>query len=98
METKEILEKVRCGEISIEEAERHFKKQPYEEMGFAKLDVHREVRTGFPEVIYCAGKADDYLVSIYQKMYETGDVSGYRHPQNIHSTGHCQDQSGFPDI
>lgn len=79
LETKEILEKVRSGEISIEEAERHFKKQPYEEMGFAKLDVHREVRTGFPEVIYCAGKADDYLVSIYQKMYEMyGEVFGTR--------------------
>ncbi len=79
METKEILEKVRSGEISIEEAERHFKKQPYEEMGFAKLDVHREVRTGFPEVIYCAGKADDYLVSIYQKMFEMyGEVFGTR--------------------
>ncbi len=79
LETKEILEKVRCGEISIEEAERHFKKQPYEEMGFAKLDVHREVRTGFPEVIYCAGKADDYLVSIYQKMFEMyGEVFGTR--------------------
>ena len=79
METKEILEKVRSGEISIEEAERHFKKQPYEEMGFAKLDVHREVRTGFSEVIYCAGKADDYLVSIYQKMFEMyGEVFGTR--------------------
>lgn len=79
LETKEILEKVRSGEISIEEAERHFKKQPYEEMGFAKLDVHREVRTGFPEVIYCAGKADDYLVSIYQKMFEMyGEVFGTR--------------------
>lgn len=79
METKEILEKVHSGEISIEEAERHFKKQPYEEMGFAKLDVHREVRTGFPEVIYCAGKADDYLVSIYQKMFEMyGEVFGTR--------------------
>lgn len=79
LETKEILEKVRSGEISIEEAERHFKKQTYEEMGFAKLDVHREVRTGFPEVIYCAGKADDYLVSIYQKMFEMyGEVFGTR--------------------
>lgn len=79
LETKEILEKVRSGEISIEEAERHFKKQPYEEMGFAKLDVHREVRTGFSEVIYCAGKADDYLVSIYQKMFEMyGEVFGTR--------------------
>lgn len=79
METREVLEKVRSGEISIQEAERYFKKQPYEEMGFAKLDVHREVRTGFPEVIYCSGKTDDYLVSIYQKMFEMhGEVFGTR--------------------
>ena len=79
METREVLEKVRSGEISIQEAERYFKKQPYEEMGFAKLDMHREVRTGFPEVIYCSGKTDDYLVSIYQKMFEMhGEVFGTR--------------------
>ena len=41
----------------------------YEEMGFAKLDTDREVRIGFPEVIYCAGKPDAYLVSIFRKMY-----------------------------
>lgn len=79
MEAREVLEKVRSGEISIQEAERYFKKQPYEEMGFAKLDEHREIRTGFPEVIYCAGKPDEYLVSIYQKMFEMhGEVFGTR--------------------
>ena len=51
----------------------------YEEMGFAKLDTDREVRTGFPEVIYCAGKPDEYLVSIFRKMYEKyGEVFGTR--------------------
>lgn len=79
MEAREVLEKVRSGEISIQEAERYFKKQPYEEMGFAKLDEHREIRTGFPEVIYCAGKPDEYLVSIYQKMFQMhGEVFGTR--------------------
>lgn len=79
LETREVLEKVRSGEISIQKAERYFKKQPYEEMGFAKLDMHREVRTGFPEVIYCSGKTDNYLVSIYQKMFEMhGEVFGTR--------------------
>ena len=39
----------------------------------------KEVRSGFPEVIYCSGKPDDYLVSIYQKMYEhNGEVFGTR--------------------
>ena len=70
MEVRELLEKVQCGEILIDEAEQYLKKQPLEEMGFAKLDLQREVRTGFQEVVYCAGKQDAYLVSIFQKLYE----------------------------
>lgn len=79
METIEILNKVKSGEITIEEAERFFKKQPFEELGFAKLDSHREIRSGFPEVIFCSKKPDDFLVNIYQKMYElNGEVFGTR--------------------
>ncbi|MDD6656126.1 MAG: nickel pincer cofactor biosynthesis protein LarB [Lachnospiraceae bacterium] len=79
METIEILNKVKSGELSIEEAERFFKKQPYEELGFAKLDSYREIRSGFPEVIFCSKKQDDFLVNIYQKMYElNGEVFGTR--------------------
>ena len=65
--------------VSVEEAERFFRKQPFEEMGYAKLDTHREVRSGFPEVVYCSGKPDPYLVSIYQKLFEAnGEVFGTR--------------------
>lgn len=79
MEAREILEKVRAGKLSVDEAERYFKKQPFEELGYAKLDSHREVRSGFPEVIFCSGKPDEYLVSIYKKMYEAnGEVFGTR--------------------
>ncbi|MDO5147040.1 MAG: nickel pincer cofactor biosynthesis protein LarB [Eubacteriales bacterium] len=79
MEVREVLNKVRAGEISVEEAEKYFKRQPFEEMGFAKLDSHREIRSGFPEVIYCSGKPDAFLVSIYQKMLEeNGEVFGTR--------------------
>lgn len=79
METIEILNKVKSGELAIEEAETFFKKQPFEELGFAKLDSHREIRSGFPEVIFCSKKPDDFLVNIYQKMYELhGEVFGTR--------------------
>lgn len=79
METIEILSKVKSGELTVEEAERFFKKQPFEELGFAKLDSHREIRSGFPEVIFCSKKPDDFLVNIYQKMYElNGEVFGTR--------------------
>ncbi|MDE6055961.1 MAG: nickel pincer cofactor biosynthesis protein LarB [Lachnospiraceae bacterium] len=79
MEVKNILERVQNGEMTVDEAEKYLKRQPFEEMGFAKLDMHRELRSGFPEVIYCAGKPDEYLVSIFQKMYEkNGEVFGTR--------------------
>lgn len=79
MEVRKILEKVQSGEWSIADAENHLKMQPFEELGFAKLDTHREVRSGFSEVIYCTGKPDEYLVSIFQKMYEkNGEVFGTR--------------------
>lgn len=82
METRGILEQVKAGQITIEEAEHYFKKQPYQELGYAKLDTHREIRSGFPEVVYCSGKPDAYLVSIYQKMYDDqGEVFGTRAEQ-----------------
>lgn len=79
VEAREILEQVKAGSISIEEAEKYFRKQPFEELGYAKLDTHREIRSGFPEVVFCSGKPDEYLVSIYQKLFETnGEVFGTR--------------------
>ena len=79
MKTIEILNKVKSGELTVEEAEIFFKKQPFEELGFAKLDSHREIRSGFPEVIFCSKKPDDFLVNIYQKMYElNNEVFGTR--------------------
>ena len=44
---------------------------PYENLGFAKLDHHRDLRTGFPEVIYAPGKTSDQLIKIAQKMVES---------------------------
>ncbi len=86
MDIKDILEKVKCGEISVEAAENAIREFDYSEMGFAKLDTGRRNRTGFPEVIYCSGKPDSYLVDIYSKMYEVnGEVFGTR--ANMHQYG-----------
>ena len=80
MDTRKILEMVKYGGISIEEAEKYLKKEPYEELGnYAKLDSHREVRSGFAEVVFCSGKADKYLVEIYRRLYQdNGEVFGTR--------------------
>ena len=79
MEVQDILQKVKNGEMSVEEAERFLRRQPFDEMGYAKLDMHRKVRSGFAEVIYCSGKADDHLLHIFQHLYEAeGEVLGTR--------------------
>lgn len=79
MEAREILKQFKEGEISLEDAEHYFRKQPFEEMEYAKLDTHREIRSGFPEVIYCSGKADAHFIRIFRKLYEeNGEVLGTR--------------------
>lgn len=79
MEIKTLLEQVKDDSISIEEAEKYFRKKSFEDYGYAKLDLGREMRSGFPEVIYCSGKPDQYLVSVYQEMYAAnGEVFGTR--------------------
>lgn len=79
MEARKILEQVKEGTMSVEDAEKYFRRQPFEEMGYAKLDTHREIRSGFQEVVYCSGKPDAYLCSIYQRLFEeNGEVFGTR--------------------
>ena len=53
MDAHEILCKVRTGEITVDEAEQYFRREPFEEMGYAKLDTHRELRSGYAEVVFC---------------------------------------------
>lgn len=79
MDTKKILEQVKSGEISIEDAEEFFRRQPFEELGYAKLDTHRKLRSGCAEVVFCSGKADEHLLKIYERLYEEeGEVLGTR--------------------
>lgn len=80
MEAREILTQFKENKISLEEAESYFRKQPFEEMEeYAKIDTHREIRSGFPEVIYCSGKADSHFIQIFKKLYEAnGEVLGTR--------------------
>ena len=79
MEAREVLERLKAGDISVEEAEGFFKRQPFEDMGYAKLDMHRRVRSGMAEVVFCSGKADEHLLSIFERLYERdGEVMGTR--------------------
>ena len=79
MDLKEVLSAVEKGSMTAEEAAAVLTEENFTEMQYAKLDTGRRERTGFPEVVYCSGKADGHLVSIFRKLYETdGSVFGTR--------------------
>jgi NCAIR mutase (PurE)-related protein len=80
LNAKDVLEQVQRGELSVEEAEAYFRRPPVEELGdYAKLDLHRKLRSGFAEVIYCSGKSDAHLLEIFSKLYQAeGEVFGTR--------------------
>ena len=79
MDSKTVLEAVQNGSMSISEAEHYFNRKAYEDMGYAKLDTYRELRSGFPEVVYCPNKPDAYLQAIYVRLLaEQGEVFGTR--------------------
>ncbi|MBS4219486.1 nickel pincer cofactor biosynthesis protein LarB [Bacillus sp. FJAT-49711] len=66
-----ILEAVRNGELSVQDAMEKLK--PQEELGYATLDLQREARTGFPEVIYGEGKTSEQILGIFSKLMEHHD-------------------------
>ena len=79
MEIQELLEQVKAGTLSIEEAKQYLRKEPFEELGYAKLDTHRKLRTGHAEVIYCEGKSTEHFLEIFTHLYrENGEVFGTR--------------------
>lgn len=70
MDLHKLLEQVKNNEIDISQAEEQLKKLPYEDLGFAKLDHHRSLRSGFGEVIFCQGKSIAHLKEIFLKFYD----------------------------
>lgn len=64
----ELLQKVKTNDISEQAALQEFKRLPYDDLGFAKVDLHRQLRQGFPEVVYCTGKTTEQIVSIFQHL------------------------------
>lgn len=65
-----MLENVKNGQVSIEDAVLELKKLPFEDLGFAKIDHHRNIRNGYPEVIYCQGKTTTQIKAIVKKLIE----------------------------
>jgi len=65
---RELLENVQEGEMDIEDALARLRGFPYEDLGFARLDSHRSLRKGFPEVIFCPGKTPEQVVQIVERI------------------------------
>lgn len=72
MDIKELLESVKRGDISIEDAELELKKAPFVDIGIAKLDLHRALRQGCAEVIYGEGKSAEQIISIINTLRDNG--------------------------
>jgi len=71
-ETLGLLRKIQAGEISPEDALMKLCTTPFEDLGYAKLDNHRELRQGIPEVIYGAGKTPEQITGIASAMRNKG--------------------------
>ncbi len=63
-----LLNRVAGGEQTVDEAVASLRTLPYEDLGFAKIDHHRELRRGFPETIYCAGKTPEQVAEIASRL------------------------------
>lgn len=78
-DVRALLEGVRSGTVSIEAAELALRRKPFEDLGYARLDTHRKLRSGFGEVVFCPGKAEAHLKGVFRTLYEAhGEVLGTR--------------------
>ena len=71
-EIRKLLEGVQNGSVSVEDALLEIKKQPFEDLGYAKVDLHRKARQGAAEVIYGAGKTAEQITGIIKSLQAAG--------------------------
>ena len=69
---RQLLEAVKSGETSVDDALLEIKKAPFEDIGYAKVDLHRKIRQGAAEVIYGAGKTPEQIAGIIEAMLKNG--------------------------
>lgn len=67
-----LLERVKRGEVAVNDAMQSLRTLPFEDLGFSKIDHHRQLRTGFPEVIFCQGKSVTHVKQISAHILAAG--------------------------
>src|ERR1043165_6952425 len=72
---RELLARVRAGEVDVDGAIGRLRHMPFEDLGFAKIDHHRSLRHGMPEVILAKGKTSEQVAAIAERLLE--------HSQNV---------------
>ncbi len=88
-----LLDSVRKNEVTVEDALGRLANLPYEDLGFARLDHHRALRRGYPEVIFCQNKTVDQVKSIVEHLARQNNVLGTRATPEMFEAV----QSLFPD-
>jgi NCAIR mutase (PurE)-related protein len=84
-EVEQLLQNVKEGQTSVNAALETLRNFPYTDLGFAKLDHHREIRTGYPEIVYCAGKTIEQIKGIFKVMAaRENNVVGTRASQEMY--------------
>ena len=69
---RELLQRLRDGQVGLEDAVERIRRLPFEDLGFANIDHHRALRCGFPEVIFCQGKTPEQVATIAERMIAAG--------------------------
>lgn len=82
----ELLTSLKEGKTSVDEVMNSIKSLEYTDLNYAKIDNHRELRNGFPEVIYCEGKTEEQLIGIINAMNEKGsNILGTRLSKDVYN-------------
>ena len=85
-EIKNLLEAVKNNEVNIDEALKNLEDLPFKDLGFAMIDNHRELRVGYPEVIYCEGKTTEQVKEIVKFMLtKDNNILGTRATEEMYN-------------
>lgn len=85
-EIKELLESVKDNKLNVDEALEKLEDLPFKDLGFAKIDNHREIRVGYPEVIYCEGKTVEQVRDIVKFMLtKSNNILGTRANEEMYN-------------
>ena len=83
---KKLLQDYKAGKVSLATVLQKLKSLPYEDLGFAKIDTHREIRKGFPETIFCQGKTVSQISQILKKLPKDQNILLTKANKNVYAS------------